>query len=205
MRGLILPLALLAVASATEAQAPNAIPGQPDPKRVTAGTYKVEPGHTQILFGVDHLGFTPFYGHFSEVSGTLTLDPAKPTEASLDITIPVASARTTSTKLDEELASPMFFDAAKFPTMRFRSLRVETRGEAALVHGELTLHGVTRPVDMEVLFHGAGINPNRKTLTVGFEGRAHLNRSEFGVTYGLPAISDDVTVIISAAFEKPAA
>lgn len=205
MRGLILPLALLAAASATEAQAPNTAPGAPDPSRVQAGTYKVEPGHTQILFGVDHLGFNPFYGHFSEVSGTLTIDPANPMATTLDVTVPTASARTTSAKLDEELASPMFFDAAKFPTMRFRSTGIEPRGEAALVRGELTLHGVTKPVEMEVLFHGAGTNPGRKTATIGFEGRAHIKRSEFGVTYGLPAISDEVTVIITAAFEKPAA
>ncbi|MBU3078879.1 YceI family protein [Sphingomonas quercus] len=203
-RGLLLPLALLAVASATGAQAPNAIPGAPDPSRVAAGTYQVEPGHTQILFGVDHLGFTPYYGHFSEVSGTLTIDPARPAAAALDVTVPVASVRTTSTRLDEELASPMFFDAAKFPTMRFRSTAIQLRQAGALVQGELTLHGVTRPVALEVLFHGAGTNPNRKTATIGFEGRAHIKRSEFGVTYGLPGISDEVTVIIAAAFEKPA-
>lgn len=202
MRRAILALSLAAAAPLVAQQMPTTPPGAPEPSRVAAGTYKVETNHTQVLFGVDHLGFNPYYGHFSDVTGTLTLDPAKPEQARLDVTIPIASVRTTSAKLDEELKSAQFFDAAKFPTMRFRSTSVRVSGASAQVAGELTLHGVTRPVTMEAMFHGAGKGMRGMGDQVGFEGRARIKRSEFGVSAGIPLISDEVTVLITAAFEK---
>ncbi len=204
MRAFILATALLLGAGATVAQMPAAPPGKAEPSRIVAGTYKVDPSHSQVLFGVDHLGFNPYYGHFSDISGTLTIDPAKPVAAAVDISIPIASVRTTSTKLDEELVSPQFFDAARFPTMRFKSTKVEVDGLRARVTGDLTLHGVTRSVVMEALFHGAGVSPMRKATTVGFDGRAAIKRSDFGVTYGVPIVSDEVSIIITVAFEKAA-
>ena len=200
-------LAALALAAAPlfaqqQAAAPTQAPGAPDPARVQAGTYRVEPEHTQILFGVDHLGFNPYYGNFSRVSGTLQIDPANPSRARVDITVPVSSVKTTNATLDAELVSPMFFDAAKFPEMRFVSTAVDVRQGQARVTGDLTMHGVTRPVTLEVLFHGAGAAMQSNVPTLGFEGRARIKRSDFGINYGLPLVSDEVTVIITAAFEK---
>jgi polyisoprenoid-binding protein YceI len=195
-------LAAVAVATPIVAQAPTTPPGAPDPSRVAAGSYKVETNHTQVLFQVDHLGFNPFYGTFSDVTGTLTLDPKQPTRAALDVQIPIASVHTTSDKLNEELRSPQFFDAAKFPTMRFRSTAIEVRETMARVTGDLTLHGVTKPVTMEVRFFGAGKGMRGMGDQVGFEGRARLKRSDYGVTAAIPFVSDEVTVIITAAFEK---
>lgn len=205
MRRAILACTVLAAALAAPAivaQMPKTPPGAPDPARVAAGTYKVEPNHSQILFGVDHLGFNPYYGHFSDVSGTLTIDPAKLSAATVDITVPIASVRTTSTKLDAELVSPQFFDAAKFPTMAFKSTSVRVNGTTADISGNLTLHGVTRPVMLEAMFHGAGNGMKPGTKTIGFEGRAKIKRSDFGVTYGVPIVSDEVSIIITVAFEK---
>jgi len=204
-RALLAPLALIVAAPLVAQQqpaTPQQVPGQPDPARVAAGRYRVETEHTQVLWSVDHLGFNPYFGTFSGVSGTLDIDPARPAAATLDISIPVASVRTTSARLDAELVSPQFFDAAKFPTMRFRSTAVEVRGGAARVTGELTLHGTTRPVTMEVVLHGAGPAAQSNVPTVGFQGRARLNRSDFGMRYGVPLVSDEVTIIITAAFEK---
>lgn len=211
MRPALIALPLLAAGAVVIAQPagmPKTPPGTPDTSRVVAATYKVEPGHTQLLFGVDHLGFSAYYGNFSNVSGTLVIDPAKPEAATIEVTVPVTSVKTTSAKLDEELVSPQFFDAAKYPEMRFRSTQVTVdpkNPRHAVVVGDLTLHGVTKPVSLEVLFHGAGPSMMRKGANaVGFDGRATIKRSDFGVSYGVPIVGDTVSIIISAAFEAAA-
>jgi polyisoprenoid-binding protein YceI len=202
MRFLIPALALLAAVPAA-AQAP-AIPGAPQSARVTAGTYRLEPNHTQIGFAVDHMGFSIFRGFFSQASGSLTLDPANPAKAQLAVTVPIASVRTTSDKLNEELVSPDWFDAAQFPNATFVSTAVTLGPDnTALVDGNLTLHGVTKPARMQVHFHGAGINPMDKALTAGFDARLGFNRSDFGVSKYVPIVSDHVELTIAGAFEKP--
>lgn len=184
------------------AQAP-ATPGTPDTRRVAAGSYKVEPGHTQVAFAVDHMGFSIFRGFFSGASGTLTIDPANPAAAQLTVTVPIASVRTTSDKLDGELVSPDWFDAQRFPTATFVSSKV-TLGpnNTALVDGTLTLHGVARPARLQAHFHGAGANPMSKVASIGFDGRMSFNRSDFGVAKYVPVVSDHVELTISGAFEK---
>lgn len=198
--GLVAALAVPVIA-----QMPTAPPGKPDVALVTAGTYKVETNHTQVSFGVDHLGFNPFYGTLSGATGTLALDPAKLAATSLQVSVPIASIQTTSAKLTEELNSADWFDAAKFPTATFKSTSVTPTGPiSANIQGNLTLHGVTRPVTIEARFYGAGPNPMSKATTVGFEGRAEIKRSEFGVKNGIPLVSDGVGLLITAAFEKTA-
>jgi polyisoprenoid-binding protein YceI len=174
-----------------------------DPGSVKAGSYKVEPYHTQVLWGASHFGLTTFYGVFSGVSGTLTLDPKNPAASTLSVSIPVASVSSTSAKLDEELKSADWFDAAKYPTIDFTSTKVVPVGHGvARVTGNLTLHGVTKPVTLNVKFNGAAINPIDRAYTAGFAVSGDIRRSEFGVTKYVPMIGDDVTLIISAAFEK---
>lgn len=197
--GLVAALAVPVIAQ----KMPMTPPGKPDVKLVIAGSYKIDAGHTQVIFQVDHLGFNPYYGTFSDASGTLKLDPAKPTAAVLEISLPIASVQTTSTKLTEELKAAQFFDAAKFPTAIFKSTKVEPTGPtSANILGNLTLHGVTRPVTIEGRFVGAGPNPMSRATTIGFEGRTKIKRSDFGVTYGIPLVSDEVSLLITAAFEK---
>ena len=101
-------------AIAEEASAPAA-------KNIKAGSYKVEPSHTQVVFSVLHMGFTRFSGFFSGASGTLQFDPAKPAADKLDVSVPIQSVLTTSSKLDGELKGAQWFDAAKFPTATFTS------------------------------------------------------------------------------------
>lgn len=201
MRILAAALALSAALPAA-AQAP-ALPGAPETARVTAGTYRIEPSHTQIGFAVDHLGFSIFRGVFSQASGSLTIDPANPAAAQLSVSVPIASVHTTSDKLDGELVSADWFDAARFPNATFVSMRI-TLGpnNTALVDGNLTLHGVTKPARLQVRFHGAGTNPMSKALTAGFDGRMSFNRSDFGVGKYVPIVSDHVELTIAGAFEK---
>lgn len=176
------------------------------PAAVQAGTYGVEPYHTRVLFAVSHLGFSTWYGEFTGASGSLTLDPAKLGESQVDITVPAASISTSNAKLDDELKGDKWFDVAKYDTIRFRSTRIaRTGGNSADIAGNLTLHGVTRPVVLKARFNAAGVNPLDKAYTVGFEVSGDIKRSDFGVTTYVPMVGDDVHLIISAAFEKKAA
>ncbi len=174
-----------------------------DPARVQPGTYAVDPNHTQVLFSVLHLGFTNYYGNFSGVSGSLSVVPKKPSAMAVNISVPVASVSTTSPVLNAELKSADWLDAAHYPTMVFRSETVTSTGAAtADVAGTLTLHGVTKPVTLHATFVGAGVNLLDHKETVGFQLSGTVKRSDFGVTKYVPLVSDDVTLMISAAFEK---
>jgi len=175
------------------------------PSQVQAGSYDVEPGHTQVTFSVLHFGFTNYSGVFSNVSGSLDLDTKSPSASKLSVTIPTGSAQTTSTKLDEELKSDQWFDATKFPNATFVSTKIKLVGKSdAIVSGDLTLHGVTKPETLKVHFIGAGVNPLDKKYTVGFEATGTIKRSDFGVKTYVPYVSDDVTLRIAGAFEKRA-
>jgi len=189
--------AALPAAPALAATAPDAVP---------SGNYVVEPNHTRIQFAVDHMGFTEYYGDFTGASGTLALDAHAPEHSRIAISIPTASVSTTNAMLDGELRGAQWLDAAANPTIRFVSDRVEPTGQGhARISGTLTLHGVSRPVVLDAQFHGAGINPLDKALTIGFDATAHILRSDFGVKTYLPLIGDDINIRISAAFERKAA
>lgn len=190
------------------AQGAQQAPGAPDPSRVTAGTYAADSSHSLIGWEVNHFGFNDYYGIFGDVAGTLVLDPANPNAAKVDVTIPVASVTTASKGLTEHLlragkdgASPDFFGPAPAPA-RFVSTAVTAKGMTAMVTGNLTLNGVTKPVTFEAEFTGAGNNPFNKRATVGFEAEVAIKRSDFGVNYGIPLVSDEVELDISVAFEK---
>ncbi|WP_375381420.1 YceI family protein [uncultured Sphingomonas sp.] len=173
------------------------------PTDVAAGTYAIEPGHTQLSFTVTHLGITPFTGMFSGASGSMKLDPAHPEATTLSVSVPIASVQTTSDKLTEELRSADWLDAARFPTATFVSSSVMPMGNGmARVDGTLTLHGVSRPASISARFFGAATNPMSKKASVGFVGRLMFKRAEFGVTKYVPMVSDDTSMSITAAFEK---
>ena len=181
------------------------VPANPDPAAVQPGAYRIEPSHTRVLFSVSHMGFTTWYGDFTGASGTLTLDPSNPAAASLRVSVPVASVSTTNAKLDGELRAADWLDAEHFPQASFTSTKVTPKGTGlADVTGDMTLHGVTRPVTLHVKFNGAGINPLDKAYTAGFEAHGTIKRSDFGVTKYVPLIGDDVDLTLSGAFEKPA-
>jgi polyisoprenoid-binding protein YceI len=173
------------------------------PTSVKAGSYKVEPYHTQVAFTLSHFGFSNFSGFFSGASGSLRLDPAHLGATSLDVTIPVASVTTTVAALDSELKGNQWFDAARFPTASFTSTKVTPTGAGrAAIAGNLTLHGVTRPVVLQARFVGAGTNPLDKAETVGFSATGTIKRSDFGVKQYVPLVGDDVQLSIAGAFTR---
>lgn len=174
------------------------------PAEVQAGTYKLDPGHGKITWKVNHLGFSTYVGQFVNVSADLTLDPANPSASTLTATVPLADVAPNDDGLKAHLQTPDFFNTAEFPTATFvaRSIMVdrENATEADVV-GDLTLHGVTRSVTMEVAFNQAG--PSRgNTYRVGFDGEATIRRSDFGMSYGLPAIGDEVELHFEGEFVK---
>ena len=193
---------------AASAQSSVAAPAQstianPSPAAVQAGHFNVEPRHTRVQFTVDHMGFTDWYGDFTGICGKLSLDPKAVAKAQVDITIPVNSVSTTNSVLDGELKSPVWFDAPQYPAIHFVSTRVQQTGaRTALITGNLTFHGVTKPVVLRASFNASGINPLSKGYTVGFNATTELKRSDFGVKTDLPLIGDSVALRISAAFEK---
>ena len=199
------PIAVLifaALSGAAVAQTPPS-PASHDPAVVQAGTYKVDPNHTQVTFGVSHMGFSEYRGRFSGVDGSLQLDPKHIADTTLDVQLPVASVSTTSDKLDGELKSADWLDIEKYPQMQFRSTKVTSTGAGrARIDGELTLHGVTRPVTLQARFVGAGTDPLAKAYTVGFEATGALQRSAFGVKTYVPLIGDRVDLTIAGSFQK---
>jgi len=173
-----------------------------DPALVKAGTYKVEPFHTQVGFSISHFGFTNFSGLFSGASGTLQYDPAKVSVSKLSVSIPVQSILTTVQPLSDELKSDHWFDVARFPTATFSSTKVTATGNGAItVVGDLTLHGITKPVTLRARLVGSGTNPMDKAFTVGFEATGTIKRSDFEIKQYLPLLGDDVQLNIAGAFE----
>ena len=163
-----------------------------------AEKYDIDPTHTQVQFTYNHLGFSNITGRFDEVKGDFLFDAADPTKSSVSITIPVASISTGVAKLDEHLLKADFFDATQFPTATFKSTGVTAAGEGKLaVAGDLTIHGVTRPVVLDVTINGIGEHPMRKLPAAGFDATATIKRSDFGVGAYVPAVGDEVTLSIT--------
>lgn len=209
-----LPLVLIAatavIATPIVAQQAMQKPGSKNPSAITGGTYTVDPNHTLVGWRVDHLGFNDYFGIFGSVTGSLTLDPKNPGAAKVDVTIPVSKVTTASAALTAHLlrpgkdgGKPDFFGAAPADA-RFVSTGVAVSGQRARITGNLTLNGVTRPVVLDAEFAGAGKLPPAMggKETVGFHARTSIKRSDFGVSMGIPLVSDAVALDISAAFEK---
>ncbi|AOF97956.1 MULTISPECIES: YceI family protein [unclassified Sphingobium] len=201
---LISAAALIAIAGGTVviAQAPAEVPGSKDVAKVSGGSYKVDGGHTQIVFAYDHMGFTNNVGVFAEPTGTLMLDKANPSASTVSIDVPIANLKTGVAKLDEHLLKADFFDVAKFPTAKFVSTSVKAEGTGATITGNLTIKGITKPVTLDAEFYGAGTNPMNKQENVGFVATGSIKRSDFGLGYAVPVVGDAVELKIIAGFQK---
>ncbi|GAA0718975.1 YceI family protein [Dokdonella soli] len=167
---------------------------------VFAGTYTLDPAHTQVIFSWNHFGYSNPSAQFGKVEGTLEFDQANPTKSSVSVTIPLSSIDSHVAKLDEHLQSNEFFDAAKYPDATFKSTKVEKgAGKDKLkVTGDLTVHGVTKPVVLDVTINKVGEHPMRKAQAAGFDATTTIKRSEFGLTKYVPMVSDDVKVHITS-------
>jgi polyisoprenoid-binding protein YceI len=172
-----------------------------------ATTYTLEPDYTQGVLRWNHLGFSSPAAQFAQGHGTLEFDQADPTRSSVEVTIPLSTLSTGVPALDEDFRSTDFFDTARFPTATFRSTKV-TKAMAMNrleVTGDLTLHGVTRPVRLEVTVVKVGTNPRTNLPTVGFDAITTLKRSDFGLGRYVPQVSDAIQLhLISQGVEAKA-
>lgn len=217
MKPLVLAAAALVLAACSQ-PAEKAPP--PAPAKVVsdapAGRYRIDLAHTSVNFRVNHLGFSNYTARFTKIDGTLDIDPADPAAARLAVTIDPASIQTnyplTDIDFDKKLAGPQWLDAAKFPQITYRSTRVEPTGpNTAKVTGELTMHGITKPVVLDVTFNGgyASFPYDPGGSRIGFSARGVLKRSEFGMGFGVPepgssiGVSDAVEIIVETEMLRP--
>jgi polyisoprenoid-binding protein YceI len=187
---------LVSAAGAAQAQITTS------PAAVQAGTYRLDPAHGKITWSVNHFGFSTYIGQFSHVDATLKVDPKAVGATALDVIVDTNSLGTLNPALDTHLKSKDFLDVAAFPTATFKATKVTQTGEkTADIAGNLTLHGVTKPIVVHATFNQAGPNPIDKKYELGFAGTAEIVRSDFGIKTYVPAISDKVTLTIEAEFK----
>jgi len=183
-------------------------PGKPDPAAISGGAYTADADHTLVKWEVDHFGFSPYFGIFGSVTGTLQFDPKNPSAAKVDVTIPVSKVTTASAGLTGHLlkpgegGKPADFFGANPADAKFVSTNVAVNGQNANITGNLTLNGVTKPVTLAAKFYGAGKSPMGGKENIGFVATGTIKRSDFGVNAFIPMVSDEVKLEIVAAFVK---
>lgn len=161
-------------------------------------TFTLDNNHTYVLWSIKHLGFSTQAGKWY-ANGQLVLDKDHPDQSKVNATIKIADIVTGLPELDKHLKSKVFFDAEKFPTATFVSDKVQVLNDhSAKVQGMLTVHGVTKPVTLNVTLNKTGINPITNKNSVGFSATTTIKRSDFGMSTLLPALGDEVELQIGA-------
>lgn len=171
---------------------------------VYAQTWKLDKAHANLKFTVTHLMLSDVDGNFKDFDATITSSKADFSDAKFSFTAQVASVNTDNEKRDAHLKSPDFFDAEKFPTMSFTSTAItKTAANKYKVTGNLTLHGVTKPVTFELWYRGTKQHPMLKTDIAGFQVTGIINRKDFGVGSAPEAVvSEEVTFKANGEFAK---
>lgn len=161
-----------------------------------AGTYTFDPAHTFPRWQASHFGFSTHHGQFNKTSGKLVLDP-KAGRGSVELTVEAASVATGDPKFEAHLRSADFFNVEKFPLVTFKSETMKFEaGEPVATTGDFTMLGVTRPLTLHISKVKCGMHPFVKKEVCGAEVSATVQRSAFGMKYGLPGISDDIRLTI---------
>lgn len=175
---------------------------------VEPGTYAIDMTHSEILFKVRHLGISNVRGNFNEAEGTLTFANENVNSLSIDVTIQAASIDTDNERRDNHLRSADFFEVETYPTLTFKSTEVtNVNGDNMTIVGDLTMHGVTKQVELDTEFTGA-VNAGRMGNRVGFEATTTIDRKEFGLTWnntletGGLVVGDEVTITLAVSAVK---
>lgn len=178
-----------------------------------AETYEIDAAHTQIGFSVKHLAVSNVKGHFKTFSGTIQYNDKDLSKSSVEVSIDTASITTDNEKRDQHLMSKDFFDAAKFPKLTFKSKKIEKKGNDLIATGDLTMHGVTKEVQIPFTLSGPITDPWQGNKHIGVEGGLTINRQNWGVSWndhfgaGELVVGDDVKINleVEAILAKPAA
>ena len=163
-----------------------------------ADHYEFDKAHTHIVFYVNHLGFSDMLGQFTSYDGTFQFDQKKPETSAIDVTLKPDGIRTTSELLDHVLQGENFFNTSQYPDIRFVSTSIKvTSANTGDVTGNLTMLGTTKPITLHVRFNKADYQPVTNLYIAGFNAQTTLKRADFGMSYGIPMVGDDVRVEIS--------
>ena len=169
-------------------------------------TWQIDPNHSASQFAVRHNGISTVRGAFAKTSGTVQYEPSDPTKTVIDATIDANTVDTRVEPRDKDLRSPNFFDVEKFPTITFKSKKVESAGKGKLkVTGDLTIHGVTKEVTLDVDGPNGPNNDPRGNQHMGASATTQLSRKDFGVNGAPGGVADDVQITIDVEMVKPAA
>ena len=161
-------------------------------------TFNIDPTHTQVSFTYSHFGFSNPTSRLEDIKGTVVVDQTDWAKSTVNVTMPLSGLHTGVPKLDEHLKTPDFFDAAKFPDVTFKSTKVSKTGAETLdITGDLTVHGVTKPVTLHAHVNKIGENKMIGSQTAGFDADTTLKRSEFDMGKYVPMVSDEVHVHIT--------
>jgi len=162
--------------------------------------YTLDPAHTHVQFSWNHLQYSNPEAGFDDVAGTLMWDADDIANSSVDVTVKVDSVHSHVALLDQKLKSAEFLDAQRYPKLRFVSTQVERLDDAGnlRIHGNLTVHGTTRPISLDAHLNRVGMYPMLEVPAAGFSASAVIKRSEFGVAAGIPYVGDELAVRITA-------
>ena len=170
------------------------------------GTWQIDPNHSTAQFAVKHLGVSTVRGAFTKVSGSATYDAANPSKDSVDVTIDASSVDTRVQMRDNDLRSPNFFDVQKYPTITFKSKQAKSAGSGKLqLVGDLTIHGVTKEVVLDVDGPSAQIKDPWGNQRIGASATTKINRNDFGIKSLPGVIGDDISITIDTELIQPAA
>lgn len=161
-----------------------------------ATTYTIDNSHTSLIFAVSHLGFSDTYGRFNKISGTVAWDASAPAASKLDVTIDANTIDTNDAKRDDHLKNADFFNVKQFPLITFKSTKVVVNGEKVSVTGDMTMHGVTKPVTLSLTKLKEGETPF-KDVRIGFRGTTTVKRSDFGMNGMQGGIGDEIAIMLS--------
>jgi polyisoprenoid-binding protein YceI len=161
-----------------------------------AETYTVDPVHSSISFMIEHAGVSNIHGRFNDFSGTITIDKNDPSKSSFVLIIPVESIDTNNAKRDEHLRAPDYFNVKQFPTMTFKSTNVKAVDGGYEVTGDLTMHGVTKPVSLTLKGGDKVVEFPKGKKRIGLVSTFSVVRSQFGVTADIGALGDEVPITI---------
>jgi polyisoprenoid-binding protein YceI len=167
-------------------------------------TYQLDPSHTMVLFSWNHFGYSNPTADLGLGEGTVVFDEQHPANSSVEVTLPLARLDTHVAALDEHLKKPDFLDADKYPVVTFKSTAVQPLGGNKFkVTGNLTVHGVTRPVVLDATLNKIGPHPMSKAPSIGFDATASIKRSDFGVGAYVPNVSDELSIRITTEGSVP--
>ncbi len=168
-------------------------------------TYQIDPMHSAAQFSIRHMGISTVRGAFSKVTGTVQFDPSDVTKTSIDATIDTNTIDTRVEMRDKDLKGPNYFDVAKYPTMTFKSKKVESAGTGKLkITGDLTMHGTTKEVVLQVEGPNGPMKDPKGNSHLGASATTQISRKDFGVSGGAGMVGDDVSITLDIEMVKPA-